>query len=122
MIVKVELHTLRQLSNTLRRGEMNDLEDVMTHLEHNNVFHAQILLYEIHSLGTVVVLESVLVVAVQAVHDVALEMLEKVYLVFEVLRKFGHRKVLPNVDSSVASRGDVVKVTGRCVGSCKDQK
>jgi hypothetical protein len=48
-------------------------------------------------------------------------MLEKVDLILEVFRKLSHRIVLPNVDSSVASRGDVVKVTGACVKSCKNQ-
>lgn len=36
--------------------------------------------YNIHSLGAVMVLGSVLVVAVQAVRDIALKMLEKVDL------------------------------------------
>jgi hypothetical protein len=101
---------------------MNDLKDVMTHLEHDNVFHTQILLYEIHPLGAVMVLESVLIVAVQAVHNVAFKMLQKVDLILEVLGKLSHRIVLPDVDSSVTSRGDVVKVTGVCVKSCKNHR
>jgi hypothetical protein len=101
---------------------MNDLKDVMTHLKHDNVFHTQILLYEIHSLGAVMVLESVLIVAVQAIHDVALKMLQKVDLILEVLGKLSHRIILPDVDSSVASRGDVIKVTGACVKSCKNHR
>jgi hypothetical protein len=101
---------------------MKDLKDVMTHLEHDNVFHTQVLLYKIHSLGAVMVFESVLVVAIQAVHDIALKMLEKVNLILEVLRKLGHRIVLPNVDTSVASRGNVIKVTRTCVKSCKSER
>jgi hypothetical protein len=101
------------------RGKITDLKNVMTHLEHNNMLHTQVLLHKIHSLGTVVVLKGVIVVAIKAVHDITLKMLEKVDLVLQVFRKLGHRIVLPDVDGSLSPRSDIVKVAVTYFKSCK---
>ena len=73
------------------------LEDVVTHLKYNDMFHAKVLLNEIHPLRAVAILVGVVVVAIQPVHDVLLEMLQEVDLALQLLRVFRDRVVLANV-------------------------
>lgn len=82
----------------------------MAHLEDNNVLHAQVLLDEVHALGAVYVLESVVVITVQPIHDVPFEMFQEIDFALEVVRVFRYSMVLPNINGTLTARRDVIKV------------
>ena len=89
------------------------LEDVVTHLKYNDMFHAKVLLNEIHPLRAVAILVGVVVVAVELLHDVLLEVLEQVNFTLEILRELRHGVVLANVYRSLSPGRNVVKVAGK---------
>ena len=66
--------------------EKSYLESSVAELEEDNMLHTQVLLDEVHPARTVNVLPSEGIVTIQAVKNVALEVLQEVYLAFELRR------------------------------------
>jgi hypothetical protein len=85
------------------KGETH-LQNIVTHLKYNNMFHPQILLYKVHPFRLLGVLECILVVAIQSVHDVPLKMLQQVDLSLEVFGILRNGMALADVDRPVSSR------------------
>ena len=83
----------------------------MAHLKHNHMLHPQILLYPLHALLALRVLERVLVLAIEPVHDVPLKVLEEVHLRLELVGVDGDRVRLAHEDGALAAGGDVVEVS-----------
>ena len=75
------------------------------------MLHAEILLHEVHALSPLLIHESIFVFAVQAVHNVLSEVLEEINLTLQFFREFSNSVVLANVDRTLATRSDVVKVS-----------
>ena len=75
----------------------------MTHLEDNDVFHAEVLLDKVHALRPINVLKRVFIIAVQSIHDVPLKVFQQIYLVLEILRELRDRVILPDIDLSMSS-------------------
>ena len=65
MVVKVELEARALAASYGRRAapRRTHLENVMAQLEHNDVFHAQVILHEMHALCTSQIQKRVLVIA-----------------------------------------------------------
>lgn len=61
------------------------LQHVVAELEHNDMLHAEILLYPFHALLAANILERVCVLAIEPVHNIPLEMLEQVHFAFKLL-------------------------------------
>lgn len=74
------------------------------------MFHAKVLLDKVHSLGALNIFESVGVVAIQAFHNVLLEMFQKINLALQVFRILIDVIALARVCSTAVTRSDVVKV------------
>lgn len=83
----------------------------MTHFEHDNMFHPQILLYEVHAFCPLGVFERIFIVAIKSVHDVPFEMLQQVDLGLEIVWVLSDGVVLPYIDCALSSGRDVVEVT-----------
>ena len=75
------------------------------------MLHAKILLHEVHALSPLLIHESILVFAVQAVHNVLSEVLEAINLTLQFFREFSNSIVLANVDRTLATRSDVVEMS-----------
>ena len=82
----------------------------MTHLEYDNMLHPKVLLYEIHALRSFMILVSVVVIAIQPIHDVTLKVFQQIHLALEVFRILRNRVVLAHIHRPLSSRGDIVKV------------
>ena len=61
------------------------MQYIVTELEHDDVLHPEILLHPFHALLAGDILERVLILAVEAVHDVSLEVLQQVYLALQLI-------------------------------------
>ena len=75
------------------------------------MLHAKILLHEVHALSPLLIHESIIVFAVQAVHNVLSEVLEAINLTLQFFREFSNSIVLANVDRTLATRSDVVEMS-----------
>jgi hypothetical protein len=74
------------------------------------MLHPQILLDEIHSGGLEVILIGVIVVTVQAVHNVTLKVIKQVHFLREFFWSILGAVVLTDIHSSMPPWGNVVKV------------
>lgn len=83
------------------------------------MFHSQIFLDEVHSGQLAVILVRVIVVAVQAVHNVAFEMIEQIHLFRKFLGDVFRVVVLANIYSAVSSRSNVIKVATTLSGKAR---
>ena len=83
---------------------MTHLEHVVTHLEYYNMLHSKVFLHEGHTMSAFAILEGIVVVAVESIHDISFEVPQEIDLGLQIFRKFGDCVVLPNVDRSLASR------------------
>jgi len=90
----------------------------VTQLENNNSFHSQILLYPCHSLNLLLVLEYVVVLAKQVVHNILFEVLEKVDLVQQFIGVFLDGIRLSKIDIAALTSRDIVKVSKLNVRKC----
>lgn len=82
----------------------------MAHLEDDQVLHPQVLLNEVHSLRPLHVLEGIVVLSIQFIHDIPLEVLEEIHLVLQFLRVLGYSVWLAEVNSPIPASRDVVEV------------
>ena len=83
----------------------------MAQFEHDDLLHSKVVLDPRHSLRFVGVLESVVVLAIEAVHDILLKVLQEVHFRLRFLRLFFDGEGFPHVDGPVSPRSDCVKVT-----------
>ena len=74
------------------------------------MFHPQILLDELHSGRLLIILVCVIVVTVQAVHDVTFKVIKKVHLLCELFGNIFRAMVLANVYSSVSPWSNIIKM------------
>lgn len=86
------------------------LQNLVTHLENNNMLHPEILLNEVHPLSSVGVLESVFIVTVEPIHDVALEVLQQVDLCLEIFWILRDSIILSNVDCTMLAGRYIIKM------------
>jgi hypothetical protein len=63
-----------------KRKSETHLQNIVTHLKYNNMFHPQILLYEVHPFRPFGVFERILIIAIESVHNISFEMLQQVDL------------------------------------------
>lgn len=82
----------------------------MAHLKHDQILHPQVLLDEVHPLRPLDILERVVVLAIQLVHDVPLEVFEEIYLVLHFLGVLGYSVGLADVNGPIPAGGDIVEV------------
>ena len=87
------------------------LQNLVTRLENNNMLHPEILLNEVHPLSSVGVLESVFIVTVEPIHDVALEVLQQVDLCLEIFWILRDSIILSNVDCTMLAGRYIIKMT-----------
>ena len=89
----------------------------MAQLEHDNMLHPQILLHPLHPLLPTHILEGILVLAVQPIHDIPLKMFQQVHLALQLVRIGVHRVRLAHEYRSVSPGGDVVEVSANTTSS-----
>lgn len=87
------------------------LEDIIGHLEHDDVLHAQVLLHEVHAFHPLTILKRVFMFTVETIHDVSSKVFEQIHLALEVFRKLGDGIVLTNVYGPLTSRRHIIEVT-----------
>jgi hypothetical protein len=81
----------------------------MAHLEDNDMLHPEVFLYEDHALCALDVFKRVIVLAIKAIHDISLKVLEEIHLAFGFLRMVIYRVVLADVRRAMVPRGDEIK-------------
>lgn len=86
------------------------LNRIMAHLKHDQILHPQVLLDEVHPLCPLDILERVVVLAIQLVHDVPLEVFQKIDLVLHLLGVLGYSVGLADVNGPIPAGRDIVEV------------
>lgn len=74
------------------------------------MFHPQVLLDKVHSCRLEIILVCVIVVAVQAVHDVTLKVIKQVHLLREFFGGGVRGVILANVHRPMSPRSDIIEM------------
>jgi len=88
-----------------------ELKDVVAQFEDDDMLHPQILLDPIHALLSRDVFESVVVLAIESVHDVSLEVFQEVHLVLQFIRVGVDGVRLAHVDRPLSTSSNVIKMS-----------
>ena len=92
---------------------ITNLQNVVTHLEYDNVLHPEILLHPLHTLCPPYIFEGVVILSIEPVHDIPLKVFQEVHLALQLIRVHLYCVGLAHIHRSLPARSDVIKVPAK---------